>query len=149
MTREEKILMAIDKGYTCNPITGEVIGVRGGVITCRKLGYISIQLMYDGKRYGLLAHQFIWYCVHKEVVDCIDHINGFRDDNRVENLRSVTKKENAFNTKAKGYSWHKLHNKWCSSISFDGKKKHIGFFDTEEEAAQVYQDEKKKYHQIN
>jgi hypothetical protein len=149
MTREEKILMAIDKGYTCNPETGEVFGIKGGVLKNKLNGYIHIGIRDDNKKYyHLYAHQFIWYDVYKEIVDCIDHINTTRDDNRIDNLRSVTKHQNQFNRNAKGYSWHKLKNKWLSSIKINGKNEHLGYFLTEQEASQAYQDAKKIYHII-
>jgi len=149
MNREEKIELAIEKGITYNAETGEVFGVRGKLITRGRDGYINISIRDGEKIYHIGAHQFIWYCVHGKVVDEIDHINGFRDDNRIENLRSVTRQQNQWNrTKAKGYSWHKISKKWISQIMTDSKSKHIGYFDTEQEASQAYQEAKEKYHKI-
>jgi hypothetical protein len=149
MNREEKILMAIDKGYTCNPETGEVFGVRGGVVKSKKPdGYIVIPIYKDKKRCHLKAHQFIYYWVNKKVVDYIDHINMVRDDNRIDNLRSVTNQQNGFNTNAKGYNYIESRNKWMSRIKFGGKNKFLGYFNTEEEARQAYQEAKKIYHII-
>ena len=147
MTREEKILMAIDKGYTCNPETGEVFGKKGEVLKNKLNGYIHIGIRDDNKKYyHLYAHQFIWYDVYNEIVEQIDHINRFRDDNRIENLRSVTHQQNQFNRNAKGCSWHKLRNKWISSIKVNGITKHLGYFITEQEAHQAYLNEKKILH---
>jgi hypothetical protein len=146
MTREERIKLAIEKGITCNPITGEVKGVRGKVITRKSNGYIDINFIYNKKEYHLLAHQFVWYDVHKQIVDCIDHINGKRHDNRIENLRSVTQQQNLFNTNAKGYYWNKRNKKWNAKIKVNGKSKHIGLYDTEQEAHQAYLNEKKILH---
>jgi hypothetical protein len=146
MTREEKILMAIDKGIKCNPITGEVFGVRGEVITAKLKGYISIIFWINKKKYTLLSHQFIYYWVNKKCVDCLDHINRIKDDNRIDNLRSVTLQQNQFNRNAKGCSWHKRDEKWTSRIGVNGKLVHLGTFDTEDEASQAYLDAKKIYH---
>lgn len=44
-----------------------------------------------------LAHRVIWALVHGEWPEEIDHINGIRDDNRLVNLRSVTRSENTKN----------------------------------------------------
>ena len=148
MTREDKIKLAIEKGITCNPETGEVFGVRGGVITGKRNGYIDIYLGGE-KRYHLRGHQFIWYSVYNEVVDCIDHINGFKDDNRIENLRSVTTQQNGFNRKSKGYTWHKRAKKWQSQIVVDSETIYLGSFEKEIEAHQAYLDAKKIYHNIN
>jgi hypothetical protein len=150
MTREEKILLAIEKGVTCDPITGKVYGVRGKeLITKHTAGYISFSITKNKKQYYLLAHQFIWYWVHKTIVKQIDHINGVRDDNRIDNLRAVTNQQNCFNKKeTKGYYWNKSRNKWKSEIKLDGKSIYLGRFDTEEEARQAYLEAKEIYHII-
>jgi hypothetical protein len=151
MTRLEKILLAIEKGITCDPITGKVYGVRGKEILRKSKGYIDISVVdedfkYNNKMYHLAGHHFIYYSVHKKVVDYIDHINGIRDDNRIDNLRSVTNQQNAFNTKAKGYYRHR--NKWMAYIALNGKMKNLGCFDTEQEAHGAYLDAKEIYHII-
>jgi hypothetical protein len=147
MTREEKILTAIDKGITCNPITGEVFGIRGGIISNVKDGYIRIGF-FDKKRYYIYAHQFIYYCIYKKCVEQIDHINGIRHDNRIENLRSVTNQQNCFNRKPKGCSYHKRDKNWRSSIMIDGQNVFLGCFKTEQEAHEIYLEAKKIHHQI-
>ncbi|WP_419791233.1 AP2 domain-containing protein [Staphylococcus chromogenes] len=38
----------------------------------------------------------------------------------------------------KGVSWYKYHNKWRAGIRVQGKRKHLGFFSSEWEAAQAY-----------
>ena len=74
----------------------------------------------------------------------IDHINRNKLDNRLENLRVITCKENSYNrTKNKNSNnlykgVYKRGNKFVASISKDGIKKEITGFETEEEAATVY-----------
>src|SRR5690606_29052356 len=59
-------------------------------------GYLRFSV--DGKHY--LAHRLAWLYVHgKWPSDQIDHINGDRSDNRIDNLRDVTHAENRRNTK--------------------------------------------------
>lgn len=73
----------------------------------------------------------------------IDHINGNRLDNSINNLRVVTKSQNQQNkrksfgtsSKYKNVTWHKAHQKWQVQFSVQGKQKHFGYFATEEEAA--------------
>jgi hypothetical protein len=149
MNRKEKILLAIEKGYTCDPVSGKVYGIYGREVKRHSNGYIIISILEDKKQYNIAAHQFVYYCVNKEIVDCIDHINGVRDDNRIENLRSVTQQENCFNVKYKGCTYDTDRNKWRAQIRIDGKKKNLGRFDTEQQAHQAYLDAKKKYHIIN
>lgn len=150
MTREEKCKLAIAKGYTYNPDTGNIYGIRGNVITSKHpKGYIRFCLYINNKPYYLSGHQFAWYFVKKEIVKCLDHINGIKDDNRICNLRSVTEQENHFNrTKVKGYSFNKNTNKWQSSIMLDGKIIYLGSFVLEEEAREAYLQAKQKYHII-
>ena len=74
----------------------------------------------------------------------VDHINGDMSDNRVENLRMATHRENmrAFRrstegstSKYRGVSWCTSKEKWYAQIKHRGRNRHIGLFDTEEEAA--------------
>lgn len=79
----------------------------------------------------------------------VDHINGIRNDNRLENLRLVTCQQNHFNrTKARGYSWNKQHRKWQAKIKINGKTQHLGYFDTEESAHNAYLEAKEQLHII-
>lgn len=74
----------------------------------------------------------------------IDHINRNKLDNRLENLRVITSKENSYNrTKNKNSNNNykgvvKRGNKYVACISKDGIKREIGGFETEEEAAKTY-----------
>lgn len=65
----------------------------------------------------------------------IDHINGDPADNRPENLRDVSHRENHLNTKlfsnttsgAVGVSFNKRLGKWAAHITVKGKYHHLGF----------------------
>ena len=151
MTREEKCKLVIEKGITYNPETGKVYGVKGNEIINKILGYIRIGINIGNKKnVELKGHQFVWYYMYKECVDCIDHINGKRDDNRICNLRSVTQQENVWNRndKRKGCNFFKSTNKWRARIKLNNKEIHLGFFKTEEEAVIAYNNAKEKYHNI-
>ena len=148
MTRLEKIELAIKKGITCNPETGEVFGVKGNLISKNHIGYIVIHMRHEKKSYNILAHQFIWYWVNKEIVEQIDHIDLNRKNNKINNLRSVTQQQNNFNNTAKGYYFNSKLNKYQSQISINYKTKFLGRFNTEQEARQAYLDAKKIYHII-
>lgn len=120
-------------------------------------GYIKIHLTNkEGKRKDLRLHRLVYKAYHQswDIMDtsmnnCIDHIDGNRTNNNIDNLRVVTNQENCFNTKAKGYSLDKRTNKWCSRIMLDGKHIHLGLFDNELDARQSYLEAKTKYHIIN
>jgi hypothetical protein len=149
MTLEEKCEYAINKGFKYCSITGDVFGIKGQkIISKYNDGYIFIQFKID-KKYYIKGHQFAWYWVYKECVECLDHINGIKDDNRICNLRSVTKQQNQWNRiKTKGYSYVKRDNKWRSTITVNKKYIHLGIYNTEQEARNAYLSAKEIYHKF-
>lgn len=105
------------------------------------------RLRVDGRRY--LAHRLVWFYVHGVwPKDEIDHINGIRTDNRIENLREASRFENKRNTGAhcdsrsrhKGVSFHAPSKRWRARIHMNGEEHWIGVFDTPEDAAAAYRD---------
>jgi hypothetical protein len=153
MNRLEKIQMAIDKGITCDPETGEVFGIRGNVLTKKtsRLSkyddgrYMIIQFQENNKTYQIKSHHFIWYWKYQELPERIDHINQNKSDNRIENLRILTNIENCHNNllSSKGYTFQ--NNKYRVKIKVNYKTIHIGYYNTEQEARQAYLQAKKKY----
>jgi len=79
----------------------------------------------------------------------VDHRNGMKTDNRLENLRLVTHQQNHFNrTKAKGFYFNKNSGKWLAYIYLNKQHIHLGYFDTPDDAHNAYLNAKLKYHQI-
>ena len=79
----------------------------------------------------------------------IDHINRINSDDRIENLRKVTRSQNNTNRgNAKGYHWNKRLGKWLAEIKTSNERVYLGVFSEEVEAAEAYQEAKKKYHVI-
>lgn len=148
MTTIEKCKLAFDKGYKYNEETGEVIGVRGGVIRRVNEGYIDINIMHNNKNYHLSGHQFAWYVKYNELPPTIDHINRDKLDNRIINLRSITQQQNTFNKNAKGYSYQKASKKYMARIGIGGKTINLGLFNTPSEAQEAYKQAKKIHHTI-
>ena len=77
----------------------------------------------------------------------VNHINGNKSDNRIENLQMVTAKQNSRSfcskpegksSKYRGVSWYGTSRKWRAQIRTNGKYKHIGYFHCEMEAARAY-----------
>lgn len=91
---------------------------------------------------GHTLHRYLLGKQEKGMV--IDHINRIKTDNRLQNLRVITAKENSYNrTKSKTSTnlykgVQKRGKKFIATISKDGKTHQIGGFKTEEEAAKVY-----------
>ena len=108
-----------------------------------KDGYIAIKL--KGHCYVCQRLAFVIMDGEEPPEDIvIDHINGDRTDNRWANLRAVSIQDNARNkgklknktSRYIGVTFESGRGKW-RAFGYDdtGKKIHIGYFDTEEEAA--------------
>ena len=84
----------------------------------------------------------------------VDHKDGDGLNNQKENLRPCTVSQNCWNVGKfstntsghKGAFWHKGTNKWRAQISCNGKSKHLGYFDSVEEAAEAYKEAAKRLH---
>ncbi len=118
-----------------------------------EFGYFRTQI--NQKHY--YEHRLIFFAYNQDwdISDCsvktnsIDHIDGDKKNNDIENLRKVTAQQNQWNrTKAKGYYWNKGKNKWQAQIMVDGIVKFLGCFDTETEARQAYLNIKEIVHMI-
>lgn len=74
-----------------------------------------------------------------------DHINGNTLDNRRDNLRKVTHRQNLMNCRKHrdntsgypGVTFHKNMQKWESRYTHNQKRKHIGYFESKIDAAQA------------
>lgn len=135
--------------FSYNPETGDLTwrvsrsGVRPDRLTgrTRRNGYAFV--FVSGKFY--LAHRVAW-AVHTGSwpTTNVDHINGIKCDNRWCNLRLATKSQNGMNRGVqsnntsgfKGVSRNR--NRWSASIHIAGRKRHLGTYDTPEEAYAVY-----------
>jgi HNH endonuclease/AP2 domain len=107
-------------------------------------GYLVIKI--DSRSY--FAHRLVWVYLCGDVPDEIDLINGVKADTRIANLRLATSAQNAQNRRMscsntsgfKGVSWNKQTAKWRAQLGIGpGRNKHLGRFDTAEEASLVYQ----------
>jgi len=127
-------------------------GSKSGRVLGSKTANGYLTLSFDSKHY--YAHRLAWFYVYKKFPDgMIDHINGIRTDNRIENLRDVQSHENLQNSKLhrdnksgyKGIWWHKKDKNWKSSICIKGKKIYLGAYKTAEEASKAYIEASKTY----
>lgn len=98
-----------------------------------------------GRREKLSLHRFVLGVSDPSVK--VDHIDGDGLNNTKRNLRFATSQQNAMNMRVrgkgcvyKGVSKYKHYQKWAASIRVDGKQRHIGYFDSPEDAARAYDD---------
>lgn len=112
-------------------------GQRAGTLTCH--GYLTVKIFGKIRR----VHRIIWLIENGSWPEyIIDHVNGDRSDNRIENLRSTDSLGNMRNRKTnkntssgfRGVYFNKREKKWRSHIKNCGNNIHIGYFDSFEEA---------------
>jgi hypothetical protein len=110
----------------------------------------------DGK--GYLEHRLAWLYINGAwPPGDLDHINRDRADSRIANLRESCdllngqNKSVASNNKsgARGVHWCKTYNKWRAVIRVNWKLKHIGRFNTVEEARAAYLEAAAIHHPFN
>jgi hypothetical protein len=121
-------------------------GMRGKTAGTRRKQGGHIQIRINGRSYA--AHRVCWAIAHGAwPVGVIDHINGNPADNRLCNLRDTTHTINAQNTLAHGgYYFCPVAGKYRVRISASGRRKHIGHFDTPEDAQRAYLAAKREMH---
>ena len=107
-------------------------------------GYAVSSFEINGNKRPYRLHNFLFDKIPEGRI--VDHINGNKLDNRLCNLRFVSPRENIANSssksgstsKYKGVSFDTSRSKWISSIQINGRTKHLGRFESEEEAAKAY-----------
>ncbi len=119
----------------------------------RHAGRQAMTYLEDGYFLGrvlsakVLAHRVAWAIYYGQwPCGSLDHVNRDRSDNRISNLRPTTPTQNAANTTSKpgsssrylGVSWHKAEKKWVANIQSCGRRRTLGRFADEEEAARAY-----------
>lgn len=106
-------------------------------------GYCNVY--FNGKK--AMYQNIVWILITGEDIPKgleLDHINGNRIDNRMENLRLVTRRSNSENKvvnrcgKLVGTSFIKDRNKYVSQLRICGNSVYIGYYDTEIEAHKAY-----------
>ena len=110
-------------------------------------GYKSVYLTLQDKKHELSVHRIAWALYYESDPGNfqIDHINKNPGDNRIVNLRLATAGQNTRNTRArtgtsrfKGVYFDKSKNKWKSQYQLNGKRKHIGYYSSQEAAATAF-----------
>lgn len=142
-TPEDDILLYIQSNYMYDDGILIKNGKRTGHLNTD--GYINVHV--KGLRYK--RSHIVWFLFNDVwPTKNIDHKNGNSQDDRIENLREVSIRENALNRvehrngRMKGVSLHKkrlhLDRYWRAQASVNGVRTHIGYYATELEASEAY-----------
>jgi|DEB0MinimDraft_6_1074348.scaffolds.fasta_scaffold01595_11 hypothetical protein len=116
-------------------------------------GYKTVTLSKDGKAIPNYVHRLVMLAFKGFQKLDVDHLNMNKKDNRLINLEYVSRLENikrfvksdgmikkykGTSSKYVGVHWSKQDKKWCSQRTINHKTYHIGYFKTELEASQAY-----------
>lgn len=113
-------------------------------------GYVNGHIL--GQCYR--AHRIAWAMTYGQWPSRqIDHINGDRSDNRIQNLRDVAHQTNGQNQKKPvtntsgvcGVCWHRGARKWQARIRVNDRHIYLGVFDSMEEAVRVRKIAEREY----
>jgi hypothetical protein len=116
-------------------------GRRSGPAGCLgKSGYTTVRL--GNARYR--AHRLIWKWHYGNEPALIDHIDGDKGNNRIENLRECTPSQNSANTKkrrdnksgVKSVCWIESRKRWRVCVTANGRRYYGGYFEDIESAQQ-------------
>jgi hypothetical protein len=102
----------------------------------------------DGKGYRRIMignqhfkmHRLIWIMFNGDIPEnlVVDHIDRDLSNNKIENLRLLTKSMNTRNQGKSGVSWDKARKKWRAQASVNDTTIQLGRFDTKEAAEAEY-----------
>lgn len=106
----------------------------------------------NGQRYA--NHRLIFLMHNGYLPEFIDHIDGDRSNNCIENLRAASRQQNNCNARiridstsgVKGVNWHKKTGKWTVRVQVNKARKCFGLFDDLELAQLVAVEARAKYH---
>ena len=129
------------------------VNIKAGSIagTLSAEGYINIQVNYKMYR----AHRLVWlYIKGYFPTNEIDHKNGNKSCNSIDNLRECTSEENRRNcaknkkntSGIKGVCFHKETRKWQARARANGKNNYLGLYANIEDAAFAYKEFVNKHH---
>ena len=126
---------------------GDIYSLKKGRIKKKLLdkdGYYKVGLNKNGIQKTYKVHQIVYYSFNGKNNDdlVIDHINSIKTDNRLENLRKLTNRENSARNRThkygRGVRYFKKLDKFGATISINKERFHLGVFKSEEEAREAY-----------
>jgi hypothetical protein len=102
----------------------------------------------------IVAHRVAWTIIHGEwPLGEIDHINGDKLDNRIANLRDVTREENLHNQPRRvtntsgvtGVFWNARSKNWRAYICINSRLTHIGYFKNFDDAVAARKEAERRH----
>lgn len=98
-------------------------------------------------------HRIVFYVAHGYLPLIVDHKHGKDAGDGIDNLQEVTQQQNLIKksmqrnnkTGFRGVCWDKRTEKFMAYITKDGKRTHLGRFDTAIEASIVYESKAKEF----
>lgn len=109
-----------------------------------KDGYLAHTLCKEGKCTRFRSHRLILLTFNKSSTDPVNHINGIKNDNRLENLEYCTTRQNETHKHTilknkKRYGIRVLPSgKFHARIGYEGVTRYLGSYIDEEEAYSAY-----------
>ena len=103
---------------------------------------------------AIYNHRAIFFMHHGYLPKMLDHINGMKTDNRIENLREATYEQNNANKAMQKNNksgcrcvfWHKPTSLWVVLIRKNNKQHCFGYYKSYEEACSVANNKRKELH---
>ncbi len=139
---------------------GALIRRRTGLrVKCSPVeGHRYLRVFIDGKPRSLHRMIYLWH--YGYLPKTLDHIDGDRANNKIENLREATQHQNCLNRKHQTTSKSPYKNvylqpptknaewkrNWVVSLNVAGKRKYIGSFEDLELADLVATEARDKFH---
>lgn len=110
------------------------------------------RLHFNGKTYNF--HRLVYMYHYGYFPEFVDHIDGDKENNKIENLRGCTRCENSQNTGirshntsgVKGVYRNKIKNKWVAGIRANREYIYLGSFNQLEDAEAAVIEGRKKHH---
>lgn len=133
--------------WRIKPSKRVLVGDEAGFGNNDKFRYRRVS--YQGKTFN--AQNIVWSYHYSNVPKgyVVDHIDGNTKNNKIENLRIVTYRENNLNRtihrEGRLFGSFKKRTKWGAKINIDGKNVYLGMFKDQEEAHKAYV---RKYEEI-
>jgi len=118
-------------------------------------GYMKFLASKDNRKKCLKVHKVVVHAfLGLKDGYIVNHMDGYKSNNALSNLEYVTVRENVthgigYKKTRTGAHFHKKIGKWISRCSYNNIKVHLGYYDTEDEAADVYQRFLKSINQEN